>query len=75
MAGTGPDWLRANYRDAQGRPWRIVIGATEQALHDHAAKHGKAIEQTHQIERTRNLRSGSVTTRKTATVFYGLMSA
>lgn len=70
-----PDWLRANYRDAQGKPRRICVGMSEQALRDHAQKHGKQIEQTHAMTRTRKRRMGNVVKRMNVTVIYGLLSA
>jgi hypothetical protein len=70
-----PDWLHPNYRDAQGRPRRIAVAMSEQALHDHAAKHGKQIEAMHPMQRERKHRQGSVTRRKIVTVIYGLLSA
>jgi len=70
-----PDWLRADYRDAQGKPRRICVGLSEQVLRDHAQKDGKQIEQTHAIEHVRRRRMGAVTKKTRVTVVYGLLSA
>jgi len=70
-----PEWLRGGYKDKQGQLRRLCVAATEQALHDHAKRHGKMIEQTCQMQRTIAVRRlGAPTLHKTVTKFYGLMS-
>lgn len=70
-----PDWLNAPHKDAQGRPRRVIMASTQQALVARAQKIGKLVEREHSETRTAMIRSGQVMRPKQVTRWYGLLSA
>lgn len=69
-----PDWLRANYKDAQGKPRRIITASSEDALQKYAQKQGKQVESTFERTRMANVRSGTIVKQKLVRQWYGLLS-